>query len=473
MQIDFYALKRKVVRASYFEFVKAFWPTICTEPLVLNWHIEYLCNEIQENMERVFRGEPKKHDVVVNISPGTSKSSIFTVLMVPWAWTRMPGLRYIGTSFAEDLAYELSVKSRSVIQSPLYKALFPEVKLRPDVNNKGHWANTLGGDRYAVGTGGNITGRHAHVIGIDDPLDPTGGRSDAECLKATHYCCETLPSRKVNKETAWTYLVMQRISVGDPTPLFCSRPDVYHICLPGELTDDVTPKELRDKYVDGLFDITRLSKTVLARMKTELGEYGYAGQILQTPIPPGGGLFRVDNIITDHIAAPDSSEFTKIVRFWDKAASADRNDYTAGVKMGLHKDGSFWILDVIRAQWATDKREEMILMTAKKDGKLVRIGLEREPGSAGVDSARATVKMLAGYLVYPEPATGSKLLRADTFSVQVNVGNVHTAMRGKVWEDYINELMFFPNGKNDDMVDATSGAFSMLTQNRVKLGVLR
>lgn len=382
----------------------------------------------------------------------------------------MPDMRFIGASFAEDLAFDLTIKSRAVVTSPLYQKLFPEIVI--DQNAKSCWTNTLLGERRAVGTGGNVTGRHAHVILIDDPLDPRGGRSAAECLAANQYCCETLPSRKVNKETAWTCVVMQRISVEDPTELFLKRPDVKHICLPGELTEDVKPVELRSKYVDGLFDPVRLSRKVLSQMRVELGEYGYAGQILQTPIPPGGGLFKIDRIVTDHLASPDASEFVKIVRFWDRAASADKGDFTVGVKMGLHKDGTFWILDIVRGQYETNKREEIILMTAKKDGKSVRIGLEREPGSAGIDSAKATVRMLAGYLVYPEPATGSKLLRADTFSVQVNTGNVHTAMKGKVWEEYANELLFFP-GRYDDQVDASAGAFAMLTQNRIKLGVLR
>lgn len=471
MQIDFYALQRRVLRASYFEFVKAFWPTISTEPLVLNWHIEYLCNEIQENMERVFRREPKKNDLVVNVSPGTSKSSIFTILLVPWAWSRMPDFRYIGASFAEDLAFDLTVKSRAVCLSPLYQKLFPEIVI--DQNSKSCWTNTKGGERRAVGTGGNVTGRHAHVIGIDDPIDPRGGRSAAECLAANQYCCETLPSRKVNKETAWTYLVMQRISVEDPTPLFLNRPDVKHICLPGELSADIKPAEMAKHYIDGLFDPVRLSRKVLAQMKTELGEFGYAGQILQTPIPPGGGMFKVDNLVTDHNSAPDAGEFSRIVRFWDKSASSDKGDWTVGVKLGLHKDGSFWILDIVRGQWATDAREAIILQAAKKDGKLVRIGLEREPGSAGIDSAKATAKMLAGYLVFPEPATGSKELRADTASVQVNVGNVHTAIKGKVLEDFKNEMLFFPNGKHDDQIDSFSGAFSLLVNRKPKLGVLR
>jgi predicted phage terminase large subunit-like protein len=471
MKFDYYSLLRETCKDSYFEFVKTFWPAISSEKLVVNWHIPYLCNRIQHHMDRVFADLPKERDLVCNISPGTSKSSIFTVLLVPWAWTRMPGLRFIGTSFVEDLSFELTVKSRRVIQHPLYQKLFPEIRLRTDLNNKSLWSNTLGGDRYAVGMGGNIMGRHAHVTVIDDPLDPRGGRSDAKIKEASHYCTETLPSRKVDKEKAWTALVMQRISVDDPTALFLERGNIEHICLPGEETDDIRPAELRANYKDGLFDPTRLTHKSMLEFRKNMGEYGYAGQILQRPVPLGGGMFQIDKI-TEHYAAPPHSDFQKVVRFWDRAASDGKGDYSVGVKMGLHKDGTYWILDVVRGQWASDERERMIHSVAENDGKLVRIGLEQEPGSSGIDSVKETIRRLSGFLVNAEKATGDKVTRADTFSVQVNIGNVKM-VRGGWGLEYKYEVQHFPNGKHDDQVDATSGAFSMLINKKVRLGVLK
>lgn len=471
VELNYYDLKASVCRESYLEFVKTFWHTVIPDPMVMNWHIPYLCGVLQEHMTRVFNGEPKKADLVVNISPGTSKSTLFTTMLVPWAWTIMPGLRYIGTSFAEDLAFDLSVKSRSVIQSPLYKKLFPYVEIRQDVNNKGWWANTSGGDRYAVGMNGNITGRHAHVIGIDDPLNPRGGRSLADLTAASQYCCETLPSRKTNKEVSWTYLVMQRISVSDPTALFLKRPDVEHICLPGELTDDVYPKDLRDYYVDGLFDPTRLSRRSLDQMKVEYGTYGYAGQVLQNPIPPGGGMFKTDRI-QQRAATPPYDRFTRIVRYWDNAATQDGGDWTVGVKMGVTDTGEYWLLDVTRGQWSSERREMIKRQVAESDGINVRIGIEEEHGASGKDSALQATRNLSGFIVTMMKPTGDKVLRADTYSVQVNTGNVYTALSGQVLEDYITELQYFPDGRFDDQVDASSGAFSMLINKRIRLGVL-
>jgi len=264
---------------------------------------------------------------------------------------------------------------------------------------------------------------------------------------------------------------MQRLAQNDPSELYLSRGErVRHICLPGEETHKIYPPELRKFYTNGLFDPIRMNRDALERMKGDMGAFGYAGQILQDPIPLGGSIFKAEQLYEVDFP-PSPKEFKKIVRFWDKAASKNYGDWTVGVKMGLHRDGSFWILDIKRGQWATDQREKVILDTALQDGPKVRIGLEREPGSSGIDSAKETIKRLAGFPVEATPATGRKELRADTFSVQVNSGNVRI-VRGPYLKEYLEEISYFPNSRYDDQVDASSGAFAMLIKQSVRLGVL-
>ena len=83
------------------------------------------------------------------------------------------------------------------------------------------------------------------------------------------------------------------------------------------------------------------------------------------------------------------------------------------------------------------------------------------------------MKRLHGFVVRPVKSTGDKLIRADTYATQINMGNVHTALRGKVWDDYVNELKYFPDGANDDQVDASSGAYTLLTNKGVRIGVIK
>lgn len=154
----------------------------------------------------------------------------------------------------------------------------------------------------------------------------------------------------------------------------------------------------------------------------------------------------------------------RFCRYWDKAGTVGGGDYSAGVLVMRDKDGWFWIMDVVRGRWSYGEREKVILATAEMD-KLrfghVLIRIEQEPGSGGKESAQRTVKMLAAFPVQSETVTGSKEVRAQPLASQAFAGNVKVLLRP--WtDDFINEITVFPIGRNDDQVDAASGAFNTL-----------
>jgi predicted phage terminase large subunit-like protein len=128
-------------------------------------------------------------------------------------------------------------------------------------------------------------------------------------------------------------------------------------------------------------------------------------------------------------------------------------------------------LDVVRGQWDAYDRERIIRLTAEADGRPVEIGIEQEPGSGGLESAQNTVRNLAGFTVFKDRPTGDKATRADPFVVQVNGGNVRM-LKGEWNRDYLNELLYWPNSKYKDQVDASSGAFLRLCQVKRRIGAL-
>lgn len=466
-------LVRSIATDSFEEFTREMWHTVIAEPLVWNWHMSLLCDEMQYVAERVFAGKPKEHDLIINISPGTTKSTIASVMFPAWTWARMPSARSICGSYTQPLALELSQRSRDVVSSEMYRMAFPEIQPRPDQWTKSHWKNTLHGDRYACTVGGSVTGMHGHFLIVDDPIDPKGARSTEELKTANHWMTETLPSRKVDKAVTPLILIMQRLHQDDPTGhlLAKGKDNIKHICLPATKTEHVKPKALRRRYVDGLMDPNRLGKTVLKEARKDLGEYGYAGQYLQTPIPPGGGMFKVGRLVIDVAPPPDPrrKRWKKLWRYWDKAGTKDGGAYTVGVLMGEGIEGCFWVLHVVRGQWAPGEREQIILQTAKADGKHVRIGIEQEPGSGGKESAENSARRLAGFRVKLDPPSGDKVARAEPFADQVNSGNVKLA--GGLWNpEYIEELKYFPESTYKDQVDASSGAFNMITKKITRVG---
>jgi predicted phage terminase large subunit-like protein len=191
-------------------------------------------------------------------------------------------------------------------------------------------------------------------------------------------------------------------------------------------------------------------------------------------------MFKPDRIIIGTPPPMSDRRWVMVVRFWDKAGTQGGGAWTEGLKMGRYRpdgapaDGSedvWWVLDVVRGQWDAGERERVIVETARRDGRAVRVGVEQEPGSGGKESAQLTVKRLAGYRVVAIPATGTKEDRADMWASLVNVGAFCMAPAG--WNDaFVDELRYFPHSQYRDQVDAGSGAFSVLSRPPRRIGAM-
>jgi len=467
-----------VVKESFYDFLRQFWSEFIPVPPVWNWHIEFLCDELQNVAERVFDNKPKEYDLIINISPGTTKSSICSIAFPAWVWTRLPHARFICASYTDKLAMDLSRKCRDVITSEKYTKYFPEIKLMQDQNTKGYFANTARGDRYCCGVGGSPMGFHGHFLLVDDPINPQEALSELELESANVWMNETLPTRKVDKDVSVMILIMQRLHQNDPSGNLLAKrgQNIRHIRLPAEIIPgrkgSIKPERLRSKYVNGLMDPKRLTRKALDEQRATLGDYGYAGQFLQDPVPLGGGMFKTDRIHL--ISALDPSiptTFRRVVRYWDNAGTKDGGKYTAGVKMALDNQNRIWVLNVKRFRLGSYEREQEKLRTARIDGTNVLVGQEQEPGASGKESAEATAKLLMGFRVRLDRPTGDKVMRADPFSVQVNASNVYCVLGG--WTaDFLEELKYFPNSTYKDQTDAASGAFSTIAAPLIVGGAL-
>lgn len=476
MKLQEWDIIASISRESFYEFVVEFWDSIIQEPPVFNWHIRYICDELQEVAERVFRGEDKLYDLVINVPPGSTKSTIVSQMFPAWVWTRMPSAKFIGASYAKEIALKDAVKCRDIVQSDKYQKCFPDIQLREDENRKGLFVNTQTGFRFSAGTSGALTGFHGHFLTVDDPLNPEESFSKPDLDKVNRWMTQTLPMRKIDKRVTVTILVQQRLHQSDPSGemLKAAEADptspVRHICLPGEETDAISPPELRENYRDGLLDPVRMPRNILQSEQKKLGAYGYSAQILQDPVPLGGGMFKTNKVVLVEFE-PKPGSFVDTVRSWDKAGTDAGGNYSVGVKMSRHRNGSYWITDVEREQLAPREREELMKSTADNDGEAVTILLEIEGGSGGIESAQNSTANLAGYRVISEHPTGPKEARAYGFASQMGAGNVYVLNRP--WtKEFLEELRFFPKSRYSDQVDAASQAFNRLARPRKKIGGL-
>lgn len=474
---------KKLVTGRLYYFMRYFWDTYSQDKFIGNWHIEKICEELEIIARRVAAGKPKLYDLVINVPPGTTKTATVSIFFPIWCWVNWYWMRFVTSSHSSSLSLESAEYSRDVIRSEKFQKMFPELGIRQDKDTKSNFRVikktkqyigqvpkvTQGGGRVSTSVGAKFIGFHGHIIIPDDLVDPDSAISEAGIKQAISHLDQTLSQRKVDKEVSVMVMIMQRLSQNDPTGhlLKKQRKKIKHVCLPGEIheyEEQLKPQEYKKYYRDGLLDPKRLSWKVLDDMKSDLGQYGYAGQVGQKPTPPGGGMFRVAHVGVRNEMPWDHLVDSR-VRYWDKAGTQDGGAYTVGVRMSKLKDGTFVVEDVKRGQWGTNEREEIIKETAKADGKDCRIYVEQEPGSGGKESVQSTIRNLAGWSAYADRPTGDKVYRADPFSVQVNEGNV-TMVQGRWNADYLDELENFPYSTYKDQVDASSGAFGMLTSRR-------
>lgn len=475
--------ERAACEESFYTFFLRFWPVISPEKLVANWHIKVLADELQAIGERVIRREKKEYDLVINVPPGTTKSSLCSIAFPAWLWAKDPTLRIMCGSHGYKLSIDLASRCRHLIQSEKYQELFPNVVLTKEGVEE--FETSEGGQRWALSVGMAPTGLHAHIHIFDDLLDAKDAAALSEtALKgARSWLMDTMPSRVVSKALAPFVLLMQRLCVGDPTDVVMERTNaggtpIRSVILPAEINDPqikdlVRPRALRKEYINGLLDPIRLTQHDLNMALIDVGQYAYPGQYLQKPVMPGGGMFKVDQFQNRIIAPIDPINYSMIVRAWDKSGTLKGGKYTVGCKIGMKKNGNqmeFHVMDIVRGQWEAGERERIIKMTAQVDGRKVIVAIEQEPGSGGKESAQATVRNLAGFMVRVDRPTANKVARADPFATQVNIGNVYL-IRGLWNQTYIQELSLFWFGPFMDQVDASSLAFSILV-NRVRAGAL-
>ena len=444
-------------------FVKEFWDVIIEDDLEWGAHMDIMCNEVQEVYMRVINREPKLYDLIINVPPGTSKSTIITVMAPAWSWTHDASLRHITGSYSDSLSTEHSVKSRDIIRSAKYKKYFPDVVIKKDEDNKTNYKTTKNGQRFATSVGGTVTGVHAHVITMDDPLNPKQAASQAELGEANKYFDSTLSTRKVDKRITPLILVMQRLDANDPTGhiLEKKKKGVRLIRLPATDSANVHPIELREYYVNGYLDPVRLGQDVLDEMLIDLGSYGYAGQFDQMPAPPGGLIWQRKwfNEVPDDLF-PDISSAKEVGTDWDLAyTKEDNNAASAYITSGKINERIYlfdfdwkWLEFPELIKWMKE-HERPHYIEAKASGKSAKQTLSK----ANVTAIEIKIK-----------GGNDKVARARMASPTAESGVVYIrkSMADKFFNDSKQGILFFPKNVYKDLADVLAQCLQRHTATR-------
>lgn len=454
---DINAVERELCKRSLSDFLQLAWSHIDPVKYVHNWHIDALA----DHLEACAKGDIKR--LLINIPPGTSKSTMAGVMFPAWLWGPFgwAGARIIGAAHEQGLAVRDNRKMRELVTSPWYQSHWP-LKLMGDQNEKLYFENDSKGFRQASAVA-SMTGRRGDFVIWDDPHTPEKALSDVDRTKTIRIFRETLPTRLNDPERSVIIVVMQRLHEGDVSgEILASESDYEHLCIPMEYepklakTTSIGWSDPR-KAEGELLMPHRFTAEVVEAYKRDMGSYAYAGQMQQRPAPAGGGIFK-DEWWQFHTHPPRIKWRTI---YADTALKTkEQNDWSVFQCWGCSVDGQAVLLDQIRGKWEAPDLLVQARAFWNKHKQVVGQGTLRAMKPEDKASGTGLIQTLKreGIPVIPIQRTIDKLTRAYDASPFVESGHVSLPSEAPWLSDYLSEFSSFPNGQHDDQIDPTMDA---------------
>lgn len=394
-------------------------------------HLAY----IQQHLDKVTRGECKR--LMLFLPPRSGKSEMTTIRYPIWRLQRDPSLRIIVGAYNQLLANKFSRKARRIAEGRL--------ALAPDRTAVEDWETADGGGFRAVGVGAGITGQGGQLIIIDDPVKSREeAQSDAYRERVWDWYTDDLYTRL--EPGGAIIVIMTRWHEDDLAGRILASEDGPNwtvVSLPAEAEEnDPLGREIGAALCPERYDLD-----ALAEIRRVLGREAYTALYQQRPQPETGTIFQRDWF--PRANAIDRSTATYVIQAWDTAYTEDDSaDYSACVTLAIHKNGVFllnaWrgrvdfpgLLRAMKTQYI-EWRPEVVLVEDKGSGI----------------SAVQSLRMQTLLPIIGVQATTSKTARAQQVTGLCEAKRI--IMPETEWaEELLDELVRFPTGKHDDLVDA-------------------
>lgn len=465
-------LEVSILRDSFRDFARAAWPLVTGGELRTNYATDAIATVLQAV------GDGQLRRVCIALAPGLGKSTWCSVLYPAWRWARDPRYRLITASHAHDIAVQMAMRSRRLIQHEWFRSRFG-VQLAHDENQQARYATTQGGHRIAVGVQGAILGFRAHEAIADDPLDAYDARSRVQRDKTNQWFDESLSTR-IDGEGALA-VVQQRLDRDDVIGHLVARGGFELVSLPAEfdaarrcvVLNGAGAEIWRDpREAEGeLLAPDTLSREKLDALKLQLGSAGYASQFQQSPADDTAALIKrawwmfhrqphtaadtrrpTGSNDSDAVATPE--HFDRIVIACDLTFGSLTGDYAVIQAWGA-KGGGRYLLEQWRKRAGFEESSDAIeQMAGKYPG--AKILVEKAANGAAIIE---TLRKKLSTVVAVKPI-GSKLQRLSAVSPHVEAGSCYLPL-GAAWlDDFVEELAGAT--KHDDCQDVASYALHEL-----------
>ena len=426
-------------------FVKSVW----TDFIQGKHHVKYA-----EKLEKVANGTLKR--LIVNMPPRHTKSEFASYLFPAWFIGKNPKAKLMQTTHNAELAFRFGRKMKNLIDSPEYRKNFPDVKLAFDSKAAGRWETNQGGEYFAAGVGGAITGRGADLLIIDDPHSEQDALSESALDNA--YEWYTSGPRQRLQPGGSIVIVMTRWSTKDLTERLLrnqSEPmaDQWDLIeFPAILPSG---KPLWPGY---------WQKQVLMQTKASLSEAKWQSQYQQNPTSEEGALIKLE--WWQRWEKEDIPDLIHIIQSYDTAYSKKESaDYSAITTWGVFKP-------------VENEPPAMILLDAQKGRwdfpELKRVAYKQykywEPETTIIEAKASGMPLTHELRQIGIPVINFTPSKGNDKHTRVNACST-LFESGKIWapkerwaEEVIEECAAFPYGDHDDYVDTVTQALMRFRQ---------
>jgi len=437
--------KKEKAQESFLNFTKHIWP-------------EFIEGEhhkiIADKFDKLAKGEIKR--LIVNMPPRHTKSEFASTLLPAWMIGREPKLKIIQTTHTGELAVRFGRKAKTLIDSPEYQEIF-QTRLREDSQAAGRWETAQGGEYFAAGVGGAITGRGADLLIIDDPHS----EQDAMNMSALERAYEWYTSgpRQRLQPGGKIVCVMTRWNTKDLTGILLKnqsepKSDQWDLVeFPAILPSG---KPVWPEY-------WKLDELETVKASLSLGKWN--AQWMQNPTSEEGAILKREwwkDWDKEHMP-----RLEHVIQSYDTAfMKKETADFSAITTWGIFRETEegppqMLLLDSIKERYEFPElrrvakeqydywQPETVLVEAKASG----LPLTYELRNMGIPVVNFT------------PSRGNdKHTRVNSVAPLFESGNIWAPLSKQFAQEVVEECAAFPYGDHDDLVDSTTQAVMRFRQ---------
>jgi len=436
---------RPNITNNFLSFVKYVWPGF-----IEGSHHKIINKKFNDLAE----GKIKR--LIINMPPRHTKSEFASYLLPAWMIGKDPKLKIIQATHTADLAIDFGRKTKNLVDDPRYRELFT-TRLQEDSQAAGKWKTEQGGEYFAAGVGGAITGRGANLLIIDDPHKEQDVRADGKAFEKAINWYTSGPRQRLQPGGS-IVIVMTRWSTKDVTGQLLKAQSE-------EGSDQWELVELPALLPDGkpVWPEFWTSEELL-KTKASIPVSNWNAQYMQSPTGEEGALIKRDWWRNWEKKYPPKTDY--IIQSYDTAfTKGTKADYSAITTWGVfetEENGqNIILLDAFKDRYEfpelrrvayqqyLDWRPDMVIIEAKASG----LPLTHELRQMDIPVINFT------------PSRGNdKHVRVNSVAPLFESGKIWAPMHEHFAQEVVEECAAFPYGEHDDYVDSTTQAIMRIRQ---------